>query len=284
MWPSSKAGSTTWSVDQPSTQASATVSAPKSRLPSVESAKIHGSRRIATASTPNPARVVDPCRPARSSVTSSTAPVCAPGRPDARRLPREPRGAVRVFPDADRSADSAPRLPSPHDPLPRPTGTLELCDLALRPGRGRPHPLRGLGRQGPRRAPAGPGAPPARRGRDRRPRALRARRAGDDQGEAPRLRGAGREGARPRVHAVRPAAGGPPGQHAGVLRPPRGPAPGAARLGAARARPGATSRACGRRSGSPAAGWPAAPGCRCGSGAATPARPPCCARATTPSW
>ncbi len=54
MSPSSKAGSTTWSVDQPSTQASATVSAPNSTLPSVERVKIHGSRRIATPRTREP--------------------------------------------------------------------------------------------------------------------------------------------------------------------------------------------------------------------------------------
>ncbi len=56
--PVSKAGSTTWSVDQPSTQASATVRAPNSRLPRVERAKIHGSRLIATQMTANPSRVV----------------------------------------------------------------------------------------------------------------------------------------------------------------------------------------------------------------------------------
>ena len=55
--PFSNAGRTTWSVDQPSTQASATVRAPKSRLPSVETVKIHGSRLIATRRTANPARV-----------------------------------------------------------------------------------------------------------------------------------------------------------------------------------------------------------------------------------
>ncbi len=58
MSPSSKAGSTTWSVDQPSTQASATVSAPNSTLPSVERVKIHGSRRMATPRTANPSRSV----------------------------------------------------------------------------------------------------------------------------------------------------------------------------------------------------------------------------------
>src|SRR4051794_10618205 len=56
--PSWKAGSTTWSVDQPSTQASATVSAPKSRLPRVERVKINGSRRMATPRTAKPSRRV----------------------------------------------------------------------------------------------------------------------------------------------------------------------------------------------------------------------------------
>ena len=67
--PSSKAGSSTLSVDQPSTHASATVSAPKSTLPSVERAKIHGSRLMATPRTRNPSiRVVRV-----SSVSSSIA-------------------------------------------------------------------------------------------------------------------------------------------------------------------------------------------------------------------
>ena len=54
MTPVSKAGRTTLSADQPSTQASATVSAPKTSDPSVEIANIRGSRRIATPSTPKP--------------------------------------------------------------------------------------------------------------------------------------------------------------------------------------------------------------------------------------
>ncbi len=52
--PDSKAGSTTLSVDQPSTQASATVRAPNRTLPSVERVKTQGSRRMATPSTRNP--------------------------------------------------------------------------------------------------------------------------------------------------------------------------------------------------------------------------------------
>ncbi len=56
--PSRNAGSRTWSVDQPSTQASATVRAPKSTLPIVERVKIQGSRLIATHSTPKPSEVV----------------------------------------------------------------------------------------------------------------------------------------------------------------------------------------------------------------------------------
>ena len=58
--PSRKAGITTWSVAQPSTHASATVITPNSRLPIVDRVKINGSRRMATPSTANPSRVVDP--------------------------------------------------------------------------------------------------------------------------------------------------------------------------------------------------------------------------------
>ena len=60
--PVSKAGSTTWSVDQPSTQASATVRAPKTTLPSVERVNTQGSRRMATPSTRNPASKVESAR------------------------------------------------------------------------------------------------------------------------------------------------------------------------------------------------------------------------------
>ena len=60
--PVSKAGRSTLSVAQPSTQASATVSAPKSRLPAVESEKISGWRRIATPNTRKPSPSVDPAR------------------------------------------------------------------------------------------------------------------------------------------------------------------------------------------------------------------------------
>ncbi len=65
-----KAGSTACSADQPSTQASATVSAPKRTLPSVERVKTHGSRRMATASTANPSRMVE----ARADTRSPYAP------------------------------------------------------------------------------------------------------------------------------------------------------------------------------------------------------------------
>ena len=57
--PVSKAGSTTLSVDQPSTQASATVRAPNSTLPSVERVKTQGSRRMATPSTRKPSIKVE---------------------------------------------------------------------------------------------------------------------------------------------------------------------------------------------------------------------------------
>ena len=59
MVPSRNAGTIAWSVAHPSTQASATVSAPKSTLPSVDRVKIHFSRRIATPSTRNPSRNVE---------------------------------------------------------------------------------------------------------------------------------------------------------------------------------------------------------------------------------
>ena len=56
--PFSNAGITTCWVDQPSTHASATVRAPKSRLPIVDSVNTQGSRLIATQMTRNPSRVV----------------------------------------------------------------------------------------------------------------------------------------------------------------------------------------------------------------------------------
>ena len=52
--PCSNAGSTTWSVAQPSTQASATVIAPKSALASTATVNLIGSERIATQRTWSP--------------------------------------------------------------------------------------------------------------------------------------------------------------------------------------------------------------------------------------
>src|SRR3546814_4206705 len=57
--PVSKAGMIACSVDHPSTQASATVSAPNRMLPRVEAANTHGSLRIATPRTRKPSRIVD---------------------------------------------------------------------------------------------------------------------------------------------------------------------------------------------------------------------------------
>ena len=56
--PFSNSGSTACWVDQPSTHASATVSAPRT-LPSVDRVKTQGSRRMPTASTANPSRRVE---------------------------------------------------------------------------------------------------------------------------------------------------------------------------------------------------------------------------------
>src|SRR3954449_10746910 len=191
--PLSKAGSTTWSVAQPRTQASATVSAPNSRLPSVDNVKIHGSRRIATPRTAKPSRRVP-----SPFLTRTT-------------------------------------LRSGHDP-----DVPDRTQRALRPrvaGRRRPaDPLRGLVRQGPRRAPAGPGDEPGR-GRDRRPAAGRADRVGLPAGPPPRLRGPRREAPQRTAAAlaVRRPEGGDGGEHGGVLRAPRGHPACPARVGAAHA-------------------------------------------------
>src|SRR3546814_19397856 len=57
--PVSKAGMIACSVDHPSTQASATVSAPNRMLPRVEAANTHGSLRIATPRHRKPYRIAD---------------------------------------------------------------------------------------------------------------------------------------------------------------------------------------------------------------------------------
>src|SRR5215213_9838970 len=89
---SRKAGSTTWSVAQPRTQASATVSAPNSTLPSVDRAKMPRSRRIATQSTANPSRVVAPTGSCCASLTA---------RPPRFLRPGQPTRLATLFPDAD---------------------------------------------------------------------------------------------------------------------------------------------------------------------------------------
>ena len=130
--PVAKAGSTTWSVDQPSTQASATVSAPNSTLPSVESVKIHGSRRIATPSTAKPSRVVDRVV-RRAAVTRS---LCAP--PSPRSTPRQRPRPLRLFAVADIPGIAlirpVRRLRRMTTRRPRPTERVALCDLALEVG------------------------------------------------------------------------------------------------------------------------------------------------------
>src|SRR3954470_3355637 len=178
--PLSKAGSTTCSVAQPSTQASATVRAPNSRLPSVDNVKIHGSRRIATPMTAKPSRSVP-----SAFLTGTT-------------------------------------LRSDHD-----RDVPDRTHRALRrgvAGRCRPaDPLRRLDGQGPRRAPARPGAQP-RRGRDRRPAAGWPDRARLPAGPSLRLRGPRRAAPRRTTAAlaVRPPEGGDGGEHGRVLRAPRG--------------------------------------------------------------
>ena len=122
--PFSKAGSTTWSVAQPSTQASATVSVPKITLPRVETAKIHGSRLIPTQSTASPAVVVP--RRVRSSVTCTPLlrganPAASPGYSHPSTSGRPPSRstyarAMTATPDAESLAKRERR---------------ELCDLAL---------------------------------------------------------------------------------------------------------------------------------------------------------
>src|SRR5689334_16354732 len=194
--PSWNAGSTTWSVDQPSTQASATVSAPNSTLPRVERVKIHGSRRMATPRTRKPSRSV----PSRF-VTG----------PPYDRQHDETR--------ADRA-----RRPVRHRP----------------PGRAGPaDALRRVGREGPGRAPAGPGGQPGRR-RHRGEAAGEGARPRDAPGRATAVHRAGREApARSAgVVAVRRPQAGRDAEHAGVLRAPRGHPPGAAGLDGTHARRG----------------------------------------------
>ncbi len=58
-FPSRNDGSTTWSVAQPTAQAEPTVIIPYSALPTTAPAKIRGSVRIATPSTPMPRTSMD---------------------------------------------------------------------------------------------------------------------------------------------------------------------------------------------------------------------------------
>ena len=184
--PVSKAGSSTWSVAQPSTQASATVSAPKSTLPSVESVKTQGSRRMATPRTRNPASRVESVwasarltgsEPHQRWSHNARNPRCAP-RHSAHRI--SPRG--RRDPRIAHGADVAHRACRPVQHRPRGR-------------RGRPHAVRGLDGQGPGHPPARPRARPARRPRHPDPPARRAHRPlGDAQAGEPGLHLAGRAG------------------------------------------------------------------------------------------
>ena len=207
------AGSTTWSVDQPSTQASATVSAPKSRLPTVERAKIQapaGSRPRVRRSRP---RVVDRLAPpARPSPRSATSPVPSDLRPSGYSTPPTPYHRDR----ASRAVEGAHRAPM----LARMSrALLARRERAgpLRPragaGRGRTDAVRRLDGQGPRHPPAGARAqpavgraimvPPLAGWSSGRWRALAAR---TSRVLVERLRGRG-------LHAVRAAARGRAAQH-----------------------------------------------------------------------
>ena len=82
------AGSTTCWVDQPSTHASATVRAPKSRLPIVDSVNTHGSRLIATQMTAEPlegggrSRRHNPTRSPNHALLDHCVVSRPPGQPD----------------------------------------------------------------------------------------------------------------------------------------------------------------------------------------------------------
>ena len=108
-------------------------SARRIRLPSVGRVKISGSRRIATASTPKPARVVDPCRPPdRPSRRQPLPCVLRPGR--ARR--REPRRGQGI-PGRGRAVIRRPHPRRMTLSLAR-RERLGLCDLALALGENAP--------------------------------------------------------------------------------------------------------------------------------------------------
>src|SRR3954452_2774035 len=195
--PSSKAGSTTWSVDQPRTHASATVSAPNRRLPSVESVKIHGSRRVATPSTAKPSRNVPRWSEVSRDAGLLTTPTLRSAYADSG--PNRTRGAV-------------------------PDGTTG--------GRGPAHAERRVDGQGPRGAPAGARTQPGG-ARHRRLAPGRAHRAGVPAGRTPGLHGArGQASRRPAPPvAVLTAQGRRPPEWLGVLRAPRGHPARAADLG-----------------------------------------------------
>ena len=195
----------------------------------MERVKIHGSRRIATPRTANPSRVVAACAAPRCSSVTLVASPPPPGssRPRSRVFhARRPRTHSAPAPDA---------VPSPHDRLARPP----RAPRALRP---RPGARRGRTRRSAATGPprtwsptcwCGSAARSARR--DHGPAAGRAHRPGDGHGwRDSDFAGAGRDGcASPGLTPYALPGVDRLAQHAGVLRPPRGPAPGPAGLGAA---------------------------------------------------
>ena len=229
-----KAGSTTWSVDQPSTQASATVSAPKSRLPMVERVKIHG---LAPDRDPEYGEALARRRPARLRLLVRHLVALPPP------VPVGPP-PVRVF-HAANPLPARSRPPDRRRMLARMSRALlarrerdALCDLALVLGEDAPtlcgdwtakdlvthllvrehSPLAAVGLV-------------VRRSRGLTDREMARLARKDFAVLVERLRGHGLDA----VLALPPVDGLL--NTAGVLRAPRGPPPGPARLGAARARP-----------------------------------------------
>ena len=213
------AGSTTWSVADPSTDASATVSAPnrgcrgwrKRRSPSPFDR--HRQDR-------EPSRVVAPGGPDRARAPRSRtllsrrpngpgSPRYSPASNSLQSPPERPRGAGS--PGASPCRSRPPMLRAwPASPASR-----HLCaqgeaspvrDSAQRRSEGR-HPVRGVGRQGPHLPSAGPRAQPGKRGRHRDSRALRADRQGDGATEEAAVRAAGRAAALQPAQLLRPVAG-----------------------------------------------------------------------------
>ena len=263
--PVSKAGSTTLSADQPSTQASATVSAPKRTAPSVE---IGEHPRLAP---DRDAEDREPVPQGAASVDASGRAVttllgggCGRGRHTARDSlrPHSPTvggrsagGSVGSPGDLLRCLTNAPcSAPWPSSSAP----TRPRCAAT--------------GPSGPRRPPARPGGQPGRR------RASSCRRwaaSSTERATGSSQRGVRRPGdaaaARPAaLVAVRAAEGRRAAQPAGVLRPPRGRTPRAAGLATALAPPPRARTRSGRRPGTRDAGWSPSPAPASGSSPSAP--------------